>query len=181
MVYLRAINSDAWLEVVSNERDALDSDVVSDLSTRNHELSVWEVDDDLSNIDDVALAMALSKDQIRDLTLVMLSPKSMNESKKFNFYPEIQSQPGETAYTAMVNNHKNFMINSLWEMGFLAEYIAELISTNFERNCTLYNAQDIIKILNDRIVNGVIDETYLKHNKAGKWAKEAKVQRQSTS
>lgn len=175
MVYLRALNSDAWLEVVSNERDALDSDVVSDLTTQNHELSVWEVDDDLKNIDDVALAMALTRDQIRDLTLVILSPDSMNKSKKFHYNPDIQSQPGETAYAAMINNHKNLMINSLWEMGFLAEYIADLISSDFQRNCTLYNARDIFRILIDRIDRGILNENDLRHNKAGKWVKEAKA------
>lgn len=177
MVYLRALNPDAWFGVVDQTRDALDSDVVSDLSTQNHELSVWEVDDDLNNIDDVVLAMALTRDQIRDLTLVILSPDAMSKSKKFNYDIDIQSQPGLTAFASMANNHKNFMIRSIWEMGFLAEYIAEIISSDFEKNCTIYNTQDIIRLLNNRIDNGVLDEVFLKKNKAGSWVKAAKAQR----
>lgn len=173
MIYLRALKSDVWMDVVTEQRDALDSDVISDLSTQQHELSVWEVEDNLSNLDDIILAIALTRNEVKDLTLVKLSPTHMKESSKFKTDITIEIQPGNTGYLKMANSHKNFMLSSFWEIGFLAEYIANIITTDFFGNCLLFNIQDILKILANRLDAGDIDRNLLKSSN-GKWLKALK-------
>ena len=49
MLYARKISETPWFI-----RPLLDADAISELGTDNHDLSVWEVQDDLSNIDAVS-------------------------------------------------------------------------------------------------------------------------------
>lgn len=171
MIYLRALDPDAWMDVMSGERDALDSDVISNLSTTNHELSVWEVEDDLNNLEDVILAMAMTRNQVRELPIVKLNPETMRQHKLFAATPSIQEQEGDTGYLKMKNNHKNFMISSFWEMGYLAEYIKHCITEDNENSFLQFNSSDIIKILDRKLSDGSIEETSFQKEKSSKWLK----------
>lgn len=179
MLYVRALNPDAWMNVITGDTDPLDSDVISDLSTSNHELSVWEVDDNLSDMDDVAVALALTRDEVRDLTLVKLSPIHMRTSKYYNEDLDIKEQPGKTVFDKMIDRHKNFMLPSIWQMGFLAEYISSLITNDFESNCVIYDSTRLLDLINKAVDSGELDPDSLK--KRGKWNKKAKALRTGAS
>ena len=45
MLYARKISEDGWFG-----KEALDADSVSELGTKNHELSVWKVSDAKNNV-----------------------------------------------------------------------------------------------------------------------------------
>ena len=51
----------------------LDSDSVSDLGTVDHELSVWQVANDKSNLDKIVLALALTRDDTSGIYIVSVS------------------------------------------------------------------------------------------------------------
>ena len=75
MVYARKINEDSWFG-----KNSLDSDSISELITTNHELSVWKVED-LSNEDklnDIALALALSRDAVDEFYVVFIDLDKIN-------------------------------------------------------------------------------------------------------
>lgn len=77
MVYARKINEDSWFG-----KNSLDSDSISELITTNHELSVWKVED-LSNEDklnDIALALALSRDAVDEFYVVFIDLDKINSS-----------------------------------------------------------------------------------------------------
>lgn len=67
MVYARKISEDSWFD-----KSVLDADSLSELSTNNHELSVWKVTDVTSQdqINDIALALALSRDAVDEFYIV---------------------------------------------------------------------------------------------------------------
>lgn len=176
MLYVRNLNPDAWMNVITGDTHPLDSDVISDLSTSNHELSVWEVDDSLSDMDDVAVALALTRDEVRDLTLVKLSPTDMRSSKYYNEDLDIKEQPGATIYDKMVDKHKNFMLPTFWQMGFLAEYIGSLITNDFESNCVIYDSTKLVDLINKAIDCGELNSDLLKKHR-GRWSKKAKALR----
>ena len=67
MLYARKINDNAWFVGPS-----LDSDAVSELGTSDHTLSVWQLPDDKHNLDDIALALALTRDKVDEMFIVFI-------------------------------------------------------------------------------------------------------------
>ena len=73
MLYARKISETPWFI-----RPLLDADAISELGTDNHDLSVWEVQDDLSNIDDIALALAMTRSKIEEMYIALLDINEIN-------------------------------------------------------------------------------------------------------
>lgn len=122
MLVARKISEDAWLDMPLH-----DSDSISDITTKKHELSVWKVNDDLSNLNEVALAIALSRDYVSGIYLVLLNPEEIRE--RFSWDLDIKQSDGDTLYTTMRKDHVNLMITTLTEMGYIAEYIHKSIDS----------------------------------------------------
>lgn len=118
MLVARKINEDSWSDMPLH-----DSDSISDITTKKHELSVWKVNDDLSNLNKVALAIALSRDYVSGIYLALLNPEEIKE--RFSWDLDFQQSDGDTLYTTMRKDHINLMITTLTEMGYIAEYIHE--------------------------------------------------------
>ena len=68
MIYIRKIKESSWFM----GQAPLDSDSISDLGTSNHELSVWQVPNDKSNLDDIVLALALTRDDTNGIFVVFI-------------------------------------------------------------------------------------------------------------
>ena len=121
MLYARKITEDGWFG-----KDNLDADSVSELGTTNHELSVWKISDmsDSSLVDNVALALALTKSKVEEFYMIFLNPSEIKKSSKW--IVETAEQEGDTRYSNMKGEHVNFIVPSFWEQGYLAEYIHKL-------------------------------------------------------
>ena len=80
MLYARKITEDGWFG-----KDNLDADSVSELGTTNHELSVWKISDmsDSSLVDNVALALALTKSKVEEFYMIFLNPSEIKKSSKW--------------------------------------------------------------------------------------------------
>lgn len=161
MVYARKISEDSWFC-----KPVLDADAISELGTSNHELSVWKIDDitDQGKIDDIALALALSRNAVDEFYMVFLDPKKITVEYKWDI--EFREQDGITGFEAMAKDHTNFLLLTFWHQGFLAEHINKLISDSV--NYRYYDVVTLVDLLDKAVKNGRIDRTNLKA-KYGKW------------
>lgn len=166
MVYVRKISEDSWFY-----KPVLDADAISELSTQNHDLSVWKIDDisDKKKLDDIALALALSRDSVDEFYMVFLDLEKINS--KYHWTIEFHEQDGDTGFTEMVKEHTNFILLSFWHQGFLAEHINELIQDKV--NYIYYDVVTLVALLNEAIKSNRIDRKLIK-SRFGKWNKKLK-------
>ena len=75
MIYIRKIKESSWFM----GQAPLDSDSISDLVTSNHELSVWQVPNDKSNLDDIVLALALTRDDTNGIFVVFIKKENIKD------------------------------------------------------------------------------------------------------
>lgn len=169
MLYLRKINEEAWFL----GQQVLDSDSISDLGTTNHELSVWMIPNDKSNLDEIALALALTRDNTSGIYIVFLDLDSIKAKYKWDI--PVQQQPGLTLFKSRANQHVNLMLNDFWEQGYLAEHIYYLLKDNI--NYCYYSEPTLTRLLYNQVTSGAILEADLKSK--GKWLKAFKTYRDS--
>ena len=147
MVFLRKIAEGGWFG-----KSSLDSDSISDLGTINHELSVWKVSNknDISHVDDIALAMALTRTKIEEMYLIFLDLNIIEQKHKWKI--SLKDQAGDTRYTIMQNEHVNLILTSFWEQGFLAEYICDIVKSN-SKDIIYYAVPKLEKLAYDAVFN----------------------------
>ena len=139
MLYIRKISEDGWFG-----KDELDSDSVSELGTSGHDLSVWEVttSNGSSNLDDVALALAMTRSNVEEMYIVFLDTSEIKS--KYQWAVGLHPEDGDTKYSHMRGAHTNFVLCSFWEQGYLAEHIHKLIGNS--KNYKYYNPDDLKKL-----------------------------------
>lgn len=161
MLYARKISETPWFI-----RPLLDADAISELGTDNHDLSVWEVQDDLSNIDDIALALAMSRSKIEEMYIALLD---INEvSRQYDWKMQFNKLDGNSYYSLINSAHTNFIVETFWQQGFLAEYIKHILS-----DCNkfkYYNVLDLENILYKSVKTGTLTKEEIK-SRGGDWKK----------
>lgn len=165
MVYARKISEDSWFD-----KSVLDADSLSELSTKNHELSVWKVADVTSQdqINDIALALALSRDAVDEFYIVFIDIDKIKH--EYNWKMELRDEDGMTGFEAMKGEHTNFILFSFWQQGFLAEHIHNLIQD--DKNYRYFDVTTLVDLLEKAIQEGRIDIESIK--KYGRWNKKLK-------
>jgi len=97
---LRKIRKARWYYNQSGFPWLLESDIpadpLGDLATNNNELSVWQIDDDKSNLPRVAAALAANGDDISNLDYALFDQKLLNEIN-ITLRPSKGNSPDETA------------------------------------------------------------------------------------
>lgn len=116
MFFLRKIDIENW-----DGKQCLDAVSVSDLSTKDNDLSVWQIDDK-SFLDVVGLTIAMTRDKLSDFYVVILDADRISELGLI-----VSNQPGESHYKENNNLHRNIKMPTLWEMGYISEYIHDLL------------------------------------------------------
>lgn len=166
MVYARKITEDSWFY-----KPALDSDAISELGTSDHELSVWKVEDitDTNCLNNIALALALSRDAVDELYMVFIDPQKIKSEYKWEV--ELRDQEGRTGYESMKDEHTNFLLFTYWHQGFLAEHINKLIQN--AANYRYYDVSTLVDLLKEAVDNGNIDRGVIK-KRFGKWNQKLK-------
>lgn len=161
MVYARKISEDRWFG-----KDELDADSISELGTSCNQLSVWGVENknNQDELDKVALALALTKTKIEEFYLVFFDPISLSQT--YNWKVSFMDEDGDTRYHNLKNKHKNFIIDSFWELGYLAEYTHRLLE--IDDNFTYYDANKLKMLLYDAVKN---DEIKPEDIKSTQWSK----------
>lgn len=146
MYYLRKIEESQWRGKVLH-----DAVSISDLRTKDNDISVWENDGTHESINKLALAFSLTTGRIQDLWCVNIPEDSLDG---FKFHPA----PSSTPYITMKNSHTNIVIPTLYEMGDLAEIIYNMI---VKRNLLYIAEQDIKNCFYDAVLS---DEMSLDFN-----------------
>lgn len=59
--------------------DDIQADAISELRTSSNTLSVWHIEDDKSNLEQVVCAMAASRDSFADIHFILLDPESLKQ------------------------------------------------------------------------------------------------------
>lgn len=153
MEFARKIKEEAWLMGQTAE----DADSISDLGTIEHQLSVWKVSDerDSAELNDVALALAMSRSKIEEFYMVLIDIDEFNRQ-----YPDtainLSSEKGATQYVAMIDKHINFVIPQIWNQYNLSKYIHDKINKGKE-NYYYYSYDDLVTLLKEAIKEGKIN------------------------
>lgn len=143
MVYAREIDSISW-----KNKPSLDAVSVSDLQTKDNEISVWEVDTEPSNIDDVALAVMMRRDRVCEVNMVLMDSVVLAT----DYSIQMHQTPGNSIYTKMNGKHNNFVVPTFWEMGYLTEYIQREVKSDLSG--AIYYSEPRMKILLRNAYNG---------------------------
>lgn len=165
MVYMRKIDIDAW-----DDKPLDDSDSISDLGTKKHELSVWKVKDDHSNIDEIALALAMTRNETKGFMIVLLNPDEIE--KQTGFQIKIEDQAGQSLYLSKNSEHKNFMLYTIDDMRRLAIYIHTIVDNKDLTRVRYYDEQKLTGILRVKFESGELKKDDLEAK--GQWKKKYK-------
>lgn len=149
MLYARKLTEDGWFG-----KNELDADSISELGTSNHDLSVWKIDDveNVYDVDQIALAIAMGRTKIDELYIVFLDPNDLED--KFKWVVAFSPQDGDTKYTGMKGDHTNFVVPSFWEQGYLAIYIHQLLED--ESNFRYYDVEKLRRLAYNAIKQGTL-------------------------
>lgn len=119
MIYIRRIEETRW----RNPR-FYDSDIISDLSTTEHELSVWSYyEDDIESKNKALLAMAMTRESFKEYFYVELTEK---EIQSLHF--KINDKVGSTRFVKYNNLHRNIEVQSLFGLALFARIIKRKIN-----------------------------------------------------
>ena len=159
MIFVREIDRNKWLN-----RAQLDSVSVSDLQTSDNDISVWEVQPNLSDIDDVALAVMMRRDRVQEITMVYLDSNELAQK----YHIVMHKLVGNSHYAAMNHKHSNFVLPTFWEMGYLTEYIQEKLKN--PNNTKYYSEITMKHLLLSAYQGNKIPEDVIRKNRKFKQA-----------
>ena len=83
-MYIRVISDlKRWESIVNDDPELLPADCFADLKTTKNTLSIWQVDDELSEIDieDFIVIPALGRSTIEKITYVLLEENELIENE----------------------------------------------------------------------------------------------------
>lgn len=116
MLYVRRYKPILW-----DNKCCLDAVSLSDLVTDDNDISVWEMQDDQSDFEDIVLAMAMSKDKLVDFYMLIMDDKKIKQLGL-----SMNPKPSSTKYVLQQGKHNNIYVPTFWEIGYLAEYMYDL-------------------------------------------------------
>lgn len=119
MVYLRKIEEMRW-----RNPHFYDSDIISDLQTTEHDISVWCYEDgDDKARDKALLAMIMSRSGFKEFFYVEISDKDL---LRFNF--TMNKKEGETQLKKYKSLHRNIEVKTVVGLTALAWVVKKKIS-----------------------------------------------------
>lgn len=117
MYYIRKIDQSLW-----KDKQALDAVSISDLSTKDNDISVWIDDDTPNEYIRLALAFILQTPKMGDLFILRI-PGDMIKAKGLDF----NIIPSGTPYVPKRSLHTNICVPTLYELGDFADIMHTLV------------------------------------------------------
>ncbi len=154
---LRKIRKARWYkDSKSNFPWLLDEDIpadpLGDLATNNNELSVWQVEDDKSNLHGVVVALAANSDDISNLDYALFDQQLLNEIN-IAIKPSKGVSPDEIAN---LNWHSDLVELSARKLVDLAK--AVLVNAEIKR----IPEKEILHLLVQAVLSGQIERAKLR-------------------
>ena len=148
MPYIRKIRKSKWYKNTSvpwlKEND-IQADALVDLETTGNELSVYYIDEDKTNIDQLAVALALSCEYISNVDLAIIKEE---EIKKINI--GIKKTNGETADEKVNKTHFDLVETTAQNILDLAKVI---ISSEKIRKNEIFLRNEAAKALKEKRID----------------------------
>jgi len=158
--FLRKIRKAKWYKnenVSWLAEGELQADALSDLETKNNELSVWYVEDDKSNLEQIAAALAASGDAISNLDYALLDQEVLSEVSI-----KVRNTRGGSPDKKVNSWHRDLV-----ELSATALFeLAKAIQTKATKERIL--PRDIGRLIKRAVDAGQIDRTKLKPGVAAK-------------
>ena len=139
-----------WLPKVSLEADAIQADAMSDLKTENNALSLWRIDDNRINLEQVITALAANGNRPAHLDYALFDEQFLVNSEF-----KVEQFSGNTPYT--VANSYHFHLTEL-SVHKLTE-VAKIIKGKAERN--RYTKKETLTLIKRAIDSGLISRAGL--------------------
>lgn len=146
-----------------SRKDALfGGDAISDLHTKGHTLSVWMTPDDMSEMDSIATALALTRDKLSKMVLVGIEESELQRLEIK--YKQINATDNPVTDPAILNLHHDIVEIDYWHLGFVAEIIQKIVEKDSDcRGMVIeYSKEKIKKLLLDALNNGRVDISKIK-------------------
>ena len=103
----------------------------SELKTEKNTLSLWGFSDD-TEIDDLVVAIALSRQHIQKLVYVIMDDEKINKLG-IPLVPERGDADG-MVNEAILNKHVNLAKIDFWRLGYVADYLCDLVKEDNTHN-----------------------------------------------
>jgi len=139
-----------WLPNGSLEADAIQADAMSDLRTESNALSVWRINDNRTNLEQIIIALAANLPRPTHLDYALFDQQFLvnNEFK-------IEQLPGNTPCAAANSYHFHLTELSVHKL----TEVAEIIKGKAERN--RYTKKETLALIKRAIDSGVISRERL--------------------
>lgn len=129
----------------------LQADALGDLKTADNKLSVWHIDDDLSNLEQVIAALATTRDDISNLDYILFDPQLLSELDI-----AIMTTKGNTKYN---------IANTKWHRDLpklTANKLIELAYTIWKQGKVKRVYEwEVLDLLKQAVSSGIIDSAQL--------------------
>lgn len=134
MLYIRKVNEIRW-----RNPHFYDADILSDLATDEHGISVWSANEtDEEEIEKAKLAIILARDDFKECFFVTITDKELHR-----IGIKVTDQEGQTRYKKMKDKHKNIMLYTVCDMLKVAYIIKRKISKSEIDYVTVDEEHDI--------------------------------------
>lgn len=139
-----------WLAKGSLEADAIQADAMSDLKTESNALSVWRINDDRTNLEQIITALAVNVKKPTHLDYALFDQQFLvNDEFK------IEQIPGNTPCVAANSYHFHLTELSVHKL----TEVAKIIKGKAERK--RYTKKETLALIKRAIVSGVISRATL--------------------
>ena len=150
---LRKIRKGKWYKndsVLWLGENEIQADALGDIVTSSNTLSVWLVEDDKSNLEQIIIALASGCDNISNFDYALLNVDLLS-----NFGIKIETKEGSTPYVRANQWHRDLVELTTNKLFKLAE--AMFILSDRERVAE----KTVLNWIKDAVRNGQIDKTKL--------------------
>lgn len=157
---LRTIRKAKWYKnenVPWLAEDELQADALADLSTKDNELSVWHIEDDRSNLEQVVTALAAGRDYIANLDYALFDQQILSA---INI--KIKDTKGGSPDEKVNSWHRDLVELSATKLMELAK----AIQTKAVKERVL--PKDIVRLIKQAVESGRINRAKLKPGVVGK-------------
>lgn len=157
MLLFRKIDETRWFG-----KGLLESLSVTELNTKDNELSVWMDYRKVFDLD-LVLAFALTQSCFKGIWCVKI-PEEMLDASGISLH----QQDSSTCYIRMRPYHNNIVVPTMWELGAVAEIIHKLVQDT-ERNCAYYPESMLKKHYYDILKQDLIEINFNDKKNKSKW------------
>ena len=116
---LRRIKYERWYQALQSVTQPLPADPLSDLCTEGNDLSLWAVQEDQSNLNQVITAMAAQAGTVRNIDVVLIQARQLEP------HWEIDEAEGRTPLAPAKAYHRNVVGLAAVDMPRIAELIRQ--------------------------------------------------------